>query len=316
MPGPTPRPTPASRWPTPRGTVALTVERVEADRHTRGGTRVPVGRVPPEGLDALLAEQEPGRFRVSCLDACGRFIRRGAYAVEIDPETREPRIVPARTSRDYGERSPASVARQKERAAVERAETLRQQVRRLGEENARLRHEAALGEAARLQEQLRDGTERARMSDELGRLAREMHELRDEMARRHHEMRCEIDSLRAELAAGPGPRTSDSASAVAAVPATFPASDVGGMERERPGSEVGATRAANEVSAGAMDLRIPGRPLGENGASRGLAALAAVRNVGSGPPASKRSPSAEPEAPRGDAPEVESTFRRDGARRE
>jgi len=129
------------------------------------------------------------------------------------------------------------------------------------------------------------------------------------MARRDQALRHEIKTLRTELAARSGPPSVGVDEVVTSLPAMFSETDVGEIDRETWRPEGAATAATSEVSSSAIDRRSQGRPLGEDGPSRALAALATVRNVGGSPPSSRRSASVEPTARSGHADRLDRFLR-------
>ncbi len=114
----------------PQGTRMVTVSRLVAGTHRRGGERQHLGRVAPGEIGTFLAAQGPGRYRIACVGLGGRFVRNGAFAVEVEHENLQPQVVRARTSRDYlPEGTPLASARRRERQAIQRVRALREQVR-------------------------------------------------------------------------------------------------------------------------------------------------------------------------------------------
>lgn len=265
------------RPPLPDGTVTLSVERLVANSHQRGGRREPVGQVVPGELDALLAAQSPGRYRVSCLDAGTRFIRGGVYVVEISPDTESPRIVPARTSRDYpAEPSPLLRARRKEREAVGRVDTLRRKLRRVERENVRLRHDTAVSEAEHLAERLRDGKDRRRLRDEVERLSHQMSELRAEVERRDRELRASIDAALTQQEARVEQRL---VALVGWVRESFTSGTSDQSDEQVAGVEDTTADLNDADSLPPGSGRVGEPPFTQPGTAGGMAALASVRDV-------------------------------------
>jgi hypothetical protein len=276
MPALSPPPTPPSRWPIPRGTVTVIVGRLEDNGHTRGGRRVHVGRVPPDRLDTLLAGQPPGRFRVSCINAGGQFVRGGAYAVEIGPESTLPRIVPARTSRDYGTRTPLSAARRKERAALGRVEVLRQRLRTMERENARRLGDAARQEAEQLADRVSEAGVLRHLADEVGRLSRQLSELRAEVEGRDRELRVFINAALAQQEV----QVEHRVAALAAWMMESGASSPSDLPVEQVAEVEVTTATMNTADPPPAGAETTGEPRGARpGLAGGMAALAGVRNI-------------------------------------
>lgn len=183
----------------PAGTVVLRVERLVADTHQRGGRRVFVGRIGPADLLTLLRSLEPGRYRVSCLNAQGRFLQDGAHAIEILERGAEPRVVSARTSRDYpAVRSPLVTARRKEREARGRLNLQRQRMRALLRKLAIQRRNDSTRAAEHLKTRHRDVTSqdhlRARV-DLLSQQVADAHATIAQIASRDREMQARVDQV-------------------------------------------------------------------------------------------------------------------------
>lgn len=184
----------------PAGTVALRVEQFVADSHQRGGHRVSIGRTTPAELLTLLRSQDPGRYRVSCLDARGRFIPGGALVIEIPSVGAGPRVVSARTSNDYpAPRSPLTTALRRAREAAGRVETLRRTERALRRKIAIQQRDNATQEAQHLTQRQRDEDTMRHLVAELDLVSRRVTDLDEAMDRRHRELRAHVEQIVAQL---------------------------------------------------------------------------------------------------------------------
>lgn len=129
----------------PAGTTLVTVARVLADSHQRGGRREHVARVTSAELRDRLRAEGPGRYRVSCLDGRGCFLRGGAFVLEVLPGSLEAVAVPARKPGDYPRRRPsaAALARRGTQRIEQRVQGLQAELREANVARARLGREAA-----------------------------------------------------------------------------------------------------------------------------------------------------------------------------
>lgn len=129
----------------PAGTTLATVARVLADSHQRGGRREHVARVTPAELRDRLRAAGPGRYRVSCLDGRGWFLRGGAFVLEVLPGSLEAVAVPARKPGDYPRRRPsaAALARRGTQRIDQRVQALQAELREANVARARREREAA-----------------------------------------------------------------------------------------------------------------------------------------------------------------------------
>ena len=274
-------PRPSLRW-LPEGTVLLTVARLVSDSHQRGGRRTHLGRVKPEEVAAFLVAQGPGRYRIACVGPRGRFVRDGAFAVEVGPHAPDVTVVPARTSRDYrAPRPPSTVARGKERRALQRLVALRQRVRDLECGNARLREEAAATAEHARAERLRADRDRQHWQGEVERLAREVGELRGRLAGGEQETRGDVADPPADPVGPRGP-SRDGTGEVPPVPFAQPSVRVEAAARAE--ADVAAPdNGRGEAGPGRDDRASRGGALG-----RGFKALASVRRVAPGKKRPKR----------------------------
>ena len=268
--------------PWPKGTRKVTVGRLVAATHRQGGARRHLGTVPPEAVEAFLAAQGPGRYWIGCLGPGGHVLPGGAFAVEIGVDTPQPRVVPARTSRDYAAKgSPLAVARRKERQAAQRVDAMRKTVRAVEGENIRLRAEASVKEARDLAERHRAEGTLGRLHDEVQRLTRQVDDLRADLERSYNELRAYVDVVVANRGLI-GEESGDEVSSLHGTPAAAHATTLEDQEvgDDRPGQDGSGARRAGEVG-GEPKADRGNRARGRAGQDRGLSALANVRNVAS-----------------------------------
>ncbi len=264
---------PIALAPWPDGTLKLSVSRQVSESHQRGGRRQHLGCTTPQEVEAFVSAQGPGRYRVACIGPGGQNLPDGVFAVEIGLDSPQPQVVRPRTPADYGAPgSPLAAAHRKERQAVERVQALREKVRVVERENARLRAEIGAKEERALAERHHTDEDHGRLHAEVQRLAREVADLRAELERRDNVMPAYVEAevgnhvateeaSRAEISPGQGTSMEAGKRATTASCATHR-----GGAGEIDGEGHGA--AGN-----------PARH--RDGRDRGFSALASVRNVAS-----------------------------------
>jgi hypothetical protein len=206
----------------------------------------------------------------------------GAFAVEIGVDTPQPRVVPARTSRDYAAKgSPLAVARRKERQAAQRVDAMRKTARAVERENARLRVEASVKEERDLAEHRHGEGDPGRLHAELQRLAREVVDLRAELERRDRELRAYVEAVLSKRGAAREDSRDEGGSVCGTPVETRP--------MMLDDHEAGDDNSGRDRLAARRDGEIGGEPEADRGnqgtrgagQDRGLSALANVRNVAS-----------------------------------
>ena len=171
----------------PEGTTLLTIGRVLADSHRRGGRREHVARVTPAELRARLRAEGPGRYRVSCLDGSGCFLRGGSFVVEVPAGSLEAVVVPARKPRDYPRRGPSAAALERRGAQriEQRVQGLQAALREANVARARLGRESAALREKHLKETLRLHEYVETLHEQVGRLADRLKQLEAREDARH-----------------------------------------------------------------------------------------------------------------------------------
>lgn len=262
-----------ARWP--NGTLMLSVSRQATETHQRGGKRQHLGCTTPHEVEGFVSAQGPGRYRVACIGPGGQNLPDGVFAVEIGLDSPQPQVVRPRTPADYAASgSPLAAARRKERQAIERVQALREKVRVVERENARLRAELDAKEERALGERLRTEEDHGRLYADVQRLAREVANLRAELDRRDtvvpvyvgaevgNHVATEEEASRAKISPGQGTPPEDRQAGDDAVWRDASARRAGEIGGEGPAA------AGNPVRH-------------RDGRDRGFSALASVRNVAS-----------------------------------
>lgn len=225
----------------PHGTSLLTIGRQRPDSHQRGGAREHVARVQPTALRTTLLKHGPGRYRVSCLDQRGRFLKGGAFVMEVSAGSPDPMVATARKPNDYARRpSPTSALRRGERRVERRVQLLQDELRATRTDNARLRREAAVQREQHAREFLYIHETMEALKQRMGRLTDRLKELDARENERSRRVRGGLTAVRKELTRESRRREE----AVAELAARAEASTPAASEREERAAAVATNEPA------------------------------------------------------------------------
>jgi hypothetical protein len=260
----------------------VTIGKIRADSHQRGGRRDHVARVVPMELCATLVTLGPGRYRVASLDPRGWFLRGGSFAVEVSAGALEPVVVPPRAPGDYPRRpSTTATARRGVQRIEQRVQALQAQLREAHAANARLGREAAAQQEKHLKEAVGGHEIIETLWGQVERLVNRVKDLEAREDARHKKGRAGLAELREGLAHERRQREADIARL--AESALSPEGALFSAEQTSPEPVV------EEQMSAAVDAAQP--PIGEtprppappsevdDGRSPGFAALAGFRVV-------------------------------------
>ncbi len=287
----------------PTGTIQLTIGRVLAGTHQRGGRREHVARVAPTKLRSSLITLGPGRYRVASLDQNGCFLRGGSFAVEVPAGTLEPVMVPPRVPSDYPRRpSTTSAARRGTQRIMERVQELQTHLREAYAANVQLEHDLAVQREKHLKEALRGHELLETMQEKLERLVIRVNELETQQDTRHRKGREGLAEVREGLANERRQRKADVVRLAAG--ALTPAEAANSQVKTPPEPVAETLRSAPVHDTRPPIAEVPSTPMREAPPSNdkaapasGFAALAGVRNTPQQSPVPATQPSAPPSPP-------------------
>jgi chaperonin cofactor prefoldin len=281
----------------PAGTTLVTIGKVRADSHQRGGRRDHVARVAPTELCATLVTLGPGRYRVASLDPRGCFLRGGSFAVEVSAGSLEPTVVPPRAPGDYPRRpSTTAAARRGVQRLEQRVQALQAELREAHAANARLGRAAAAQREKDLKEAVGGHEIIETLWEQVERLVGRVKELEAREDARHKKGRARLAELREGLADERRQREADVARLAASAPSPGGAPFTAEQTSLEPVVERQGSAAVDGAQPSIGETPLPSASPSEvkDALTPGFAALASIRAVPRRNPASGERPSAPP----------------------